>query len=143
MIVLALTPMIINAQADKKLIDKAHQGNTSAMVILGECYENGAGVEQDSALALQWFRKAADLGDGDGLLRMSRYYLRGTLLPKDTARYFAIRKELADKGHPNALAALATAYEYGYGCKADTAKSIELNEEAVKKVPCGDTRTWR
>ena len=86
MIVLALTPMIINAQADKKLIDKAHQGNTSAMVILGECYENGAGVEQDSALALQWFRKAADLGDGDGLLRMSRYYLRGTLLPKDTAR---------------------------------------------------------
>ncbi len=133
MIVLALTPMIINAQADKKLIDKAHQGNTSAMVILGECYENGAGVEQDSALALQWFRKAADLGDGDGLLRMSRYYLRGTLLPKDTARYFAIRKELADKGHPNALAALATAYEYGYGCKADTAKSIELNEEAVKK----------
>ena len=125
--------MISNAQADKKLIDKAHQGDVAAMVRLGECYENGAGVQHDSTLALQWFRKAADLGDGEAWLRISKYYLRGTLVPKDTARYFAIRKEWADKGLPNGLAALGACYENGIGCKVDTAKANQLYQESVKK----------
>ena len=133
LLMLALLPMVVQAQADKKLIDKANQGDPAAMVKLGECYENGAGVPLDSTLALKWFQKAAEMGNGEGWLRISSYYLRGTLLPKDTARYFAIRKEWADKGLPNALAGLATAYEFGKGVKADTAKSIELLEQAVKK----------
>ena len=133
LIITALMPMISNAQADKKLIDKAHQGDVAAMVRLGECYENGAGVQHDSTLALQWFRKAADLGDGEAWLRISKYYLRGTLVPKDTARYFAIRKEWADKGLPNGLAALGGCYENGIGCKVDTAKANQLYQEAVKK----------
>jgi TPR repeat protein len=74
-------------------------------------------VQHDSTLALQWFRKAADLGDGEAWLRISKYHLHGTLMPKDTARYFAIRKEWADKGLPNGLAALGACYEYGIGCK--------------------------
>ena len=133
LIITALMPMISNAQADKKLIDKAHQGDVAAMVRLGECYENGAGVQHDSTLALQWFRKAADLGDGEAWLRISKYYLRGTLVPKDTARYFAIRKEWADKGLPNGLAALGGCYENGIGCKVDTAKANQLYQESVKK----------
>ena len=133
LIITALMPMLCHAQADKKLIDKAHQGDVAAMVRLGECYENGAGVQHDSTLALQWFRKAADLGDGEAWLRISKYYLRGTLVPKDTARCFAIRKEWADKGLPNGLAALGGCYENGIGCKVDTAKANQLYQEAVKK----------
>lgn len=133
LIITALMPMLCHAQADKKLIDKAHQGDVAAMVRLGECYENGAGVQHDSTLALQWFRKAADLGDGEAWLRISKYYLRSTLVPKDTARYFAIRKEWADKGLPNGLAALGGCYENGIGCKVDTAKANQLYQESVKK----------
>ena len=133
LIITALMPMLCHAQADKKLIDKAHQGDVAAMVRLGECYENGAGVQHDSTLALQWFRKAADLGDGEAWLRISKYHLHGTLMPKDTARYFAIRKEWADKGLPNGLAALGACYENGIGCKVDTAKANQLYQESVKK----------
>lgn len=131
---LALLPMVAQAQADQKLINKAQQGDTKAMVTLARCYENGAGVAHDSTLAVKWFQKAADQGDGDAWMYLSTYYLRGTCgFAKDTARYFAIRKEWADKGLPNGMAALATAYEYGYGCKADTAKAVELCEQALKK----------
>lgn len=133
LILTALLPVMATAQADKKLIDKAHQGDVVAMVRLGECYENGAGVQHDSTLALQWFQKAADLGDGEAWLRIARYYMKGTLLPKDTARAFAIRKEWADKGLGNAIAVLGQCYEYGDGCKADTAKALELYREAYKK----------
>ena len=128
----ALLPMLAHAQADQKLISKAHQGDAGAMVLLGECYESGAGVAVDSATALKWFRRAADQGDGDGWLHLSRYYLRGTLLPHDTARAFSIRKEWADKGHPNATAGLAICYEQGYGVAADSAKALELFQTAVK-----------
>lgn len=133
LILTALLPVLAGAQADKKLIDKAHQGDVAAMVRLAECYNNGAGVQHDSTLALQWLQKAANLGDGEAWIRLASYYLKGTLLPKDTARYFAIRKEWADKGLGNALAALAGAYEYGIGCTADTTKAIELAQEALKK----------
>lgn len=132
-VLLALLPFAMQAQADQKLINKAHKGNTAAMVLLGECYENGAGVALDSAQALKWFQRAAEQGDGEGWLRVSQYYLRGTLLPADTARYLAIRQEWADKGLPNGLAALGVAYECGYGVKADTARALELYEQAVKK----------
>jgi TPR repeat protein len=30
------------------------------MVLLGECYEDGAGVDIDSTLALKWFQRAAE-----------------------------------------------------------------------------------
>lgn len=132
-VLLALLPFAMQAQADQKLINKAHKGNTAAMVLLGECYENGAGVALDSAQALKWFQRAAEQGDGEGWLRVSQYYLRGTLLPADTARYLAIRQEWADKGLPNGLTALGVAYECGYGVKADTARALELYEQAVKK----------
>lgn len=131
---LALLPLMVHAQADQKLINKAQQGNTDAMVLLGRYYENGAGVAHDSTLAVKWFQKAADAGNVDGLLYLSRYYLHGTHgFAKDTARYFAIRKEWAEKGNPNAMTALGSAYENGYGCKADSAKAVELYEQAAKK----------
>lgn len=132
-ILLALLPVMVQAQADKKMIQKAEKGDCAAIVTLGECYENGAGVPLDSTLALKWFQKGADLGDGECWIRLSKYHLRGTLLPKDTARYLAIRQEWADKGLPNGIAALAIAYESGYGVKADTAKALELFEKACKK----------
>ena len=134
LLLLAFVPIIANAQADKKMIEKAQNGDAEAMVLLGECYENGAGVPLDSALAFQWFKKAADLGNGDGCLSMTRYYLRGAAgVEIDTARYFAIRKEWADKDYPNGISALGSCYEYGLGVARDSVKALELYQLAQKK----------
>ena len=130
---LALMPVAVHAQADAKLIAKAEKGNAAAMVRLGECYENAAGVPQDSAIALQWFQKAADLGDGEAWLRVSRYYLRSSLMPHDTARFLSIRREWAEKGLPNALAGMHVIYEQGLGVEVDSAKAFEYLQLAVKK----------
>ena len=130
---LALMPVALQAQADAKLIAKAEKGDPAAMVLLGECYENAAGVPQDSALALQWFQKAADMGDGEAWLRVSRYYLRSNLVPRDTARYLSIRREWAEKGLPNALACMYAIYEEGIGVAVDSAKAFEYLQLSVKK----------
>ena len=41
----------------------AERGDVSAQNKLGEMYANGRGVAQDGALAVEWFRKAADQGN--------------------------------------------------------------------------------
>lgn len=133
LLLVALLPIVVCAQADKKLIEKADAGDINSMIILGKCYEFGAGVPHDSTMALQWFRKAADKGSCDAWLCMANYYLSSTLVPHDTARYFSICKEWADKGNPDAIAALGGAYECGYGVQADTARALELYKLAAKK----------
>jgi TPR repeat protein len=40
----------------------AAQGDSSAQVSLGGCYDNGIGVEQDKQMAITWFFKAANQG---------------------------------------------------------------------------------
>lgn len=124
---------LVKAQADKKMMDRANAGDTKAMCDLAFCYERGAGVPLDSTLALQWYRKAAEKGDGEAWLCVSRYLLHGSYLPADTNRYFSIRKEWADKGLPNGIAALALAYMQGFGIKADTAQYLELTKLAASK----------
>lgn len=139
LLVLAIVPFAAHSQADKKLIDKAHQGDIPSMIKLGKCYLNGAGVAHDSTLALKWFQKAADMGDGNAWAWVCTFYRVGAAgMPKDTARYFSILRNWAEKGYPNAINGLGTAYFYGIGCKADTAKAYELWEQAAKKG-CGET----
>lgn len=133
LLLLALVPVVAHAQADQKLINNAHQGDPKAMVLLGECYEKGAGVEVDSTMALKWFQKAANTGDGLGWVYVSHYYLTGSCgMPKDTSRYFAIRKEWAGRNVPDAIAGLGVAYELGFGTKIDTEKALELYQQSVK-----------
>lgn len=41
----------------------AEKGNVEALLMLGHCYQNGDGVEQDLSEAANWYRKAAETGD--------------------------------------------------------------------------------
>ena len=50
-------------KAFKLYQNAADKGHTQAMYGLGTMYRNGQGVKKDDALALQWFKKAAEKGD--------------------------------------------------------------------------------
>jgi hypothetical protein len=49
------------------------KGSPKAMFSLGCCYELGLGVEEDSEIALEWYRKAAELGDKDAMDKIGRH----------------------------------------------------------------------
>ena len=51
----------------------ADQGNASAQSYLGFMYENGRGVPQDDAIAVSWYRKAADQGHAPALIALLLY----------------------------------------------------------------------
>ena len=53
--------------AEKKEMAKkaAEKGYSDAMYNLAKCYHRGKGVKKNDNLALDWFKKCADLGDAD------------------------------------------------------------------------------
>ena len=52
----------IMEQNIETLKNAAEQGDAEALYQLGNCYQNGEGVEQDIEKAIEWWLKAADLG---------------------------------------------------------------------------------
>jgi TPR repeat protein len=52
------------AAQDANLVARAQAGDAAAMDELGMAYLAGQGVTANDTLALQWFRKAAELGIG-------------------------------------------------------------------------------
>ena len=53
------------ARAANWFREAALQGLANAQYSLGECYENGWGVDKDPREAVRWYRKAADQGHAD------------------------------------------------------------------------------
>ena len=58
-----------------------------AMTMLGELYANGLGVKRDYAKAAEWYQRAADAGDREGMfaLAMMRLSGRGGAVNRDEA----------------------------------------------------------
>lgn len=49
----------------KSLLVAAEQGDATAQFDLGTMYEHGSGVSKDDVEAVEWYRKAKELGDAD------------------------------------------------------------------------------
>jgi TPR repeat protein len=66
----------------------AEGGNPDAELDMGEHYEDGDGVEQNYAIAAEWYRKAAEHvpnlgGAGGGRNNLGNLYMEGLGVPKD------------------------------------------------------------
>jgi TPR repeat protein len=79
------------------------------------CYEVGAGTKKDNAHAIQFFRKAANLGDGRAMYKLSMILLRGTLgqakNPREGMSWLERAVTIADDGTPQPIHDLGVAFE--------------------------------
>lgn len=53
------------------------------MCDLGWCYETGAGVRRNRRKAVEWYEKAAEQGDAEGMYRLALCYLDGKAVEAD------------------------------------------------------------
>jgi TPR repeat protein len=74
---------------------------------LGTCYENGAGVAQDSGEAARWYRLAAEHGLANAQYNLGVSYCLGAGVLQDSAEAARWLHLAADQGHEGALAAVA------------------------------------
>ena len=73
--------------ATKALISAAELGDVTAMVMLGEAYDDGTGIDKDPRERLRWWRQAARLGSLEAQAgARRRLHLRHLRPPGDAAR---------------------------------------------------------
>jgi TPR repeat protein len=71
----------------RQLLHAAERGDSSAQFTLGDAYHYGAGVTQDKAEAVKWYRRAADQGNAQAQYSLGVAYEigEGVLQDKDQA----------------------------------------------------------
>lgn len=91
----------------------AAQGNPRAQVLLGRCYENGLGVQQDMAVAAQWFQLAAEQNDPEAQVLLAYCYEIGAGVPKNPQQVMNLMTRAAESGNAEAQFNLALNYSQG------------------------------
>ncbi len=112
----------------------ADLSDPEAMVMMSVIYEEGyPDVPQDYAQAVDWCRKAADLGSARGMHCLGWLHENGHGLPKDEAQAAAWYRKAAEAGNPSGMTTLGWIYENGWGGVAqDYAQALNWYRKAVE-----------
>ncbi|AFN83297.1 hypothetical protein EROM_070460 [Encephalitozoon romaleae SJ-2008] len=87
---------------------------------IGKCFENGdMGQEKDMVKALEWYAKAADLGQPDAQLRLSALFLNGfeDIVKRNHGLAFKLGLKAATRENVSAAYLVSECYEQGIGIK--------------------------
>ena len=104
-----------------------------ATYLLGECYENGYGVEKDEKKAAELYTQAHKGGHLDGTCSLGSCYMKGTGVEKDPFKAAALYGEAAAQGSPRGLYLKARCCELGQGTDRDLEMARTLYQQAADK----------
>ena len=133
----------IDAVALKKLQEEAQKGNAQSLWELGQAYYFGNGdIKKDRALALEYFDKAAALGNAGGMAGRAQFLTKGWIVEQNLPEALNLLKQSALKGDQSATFNYAEHVRFGLGCEPDPkeasvwyAKSAESVIAEGKKHP--------
>jgi TPR repeat protein len=121
-LLLLLCAISVSAQDlvfNTSLENKAKSGDTNAQVELGVCYQDGLGVDVDLQKAAEWYKKAADKNDLNGLYLYGNLLFTGYGTVKNCKEGFNYLMQAANHGHDDAIAYINRECRLGYeywGC---------------------------
>jgi TPR repeat protein len=98
---------------------KAQAGDPGAQVALGKAYEAGRGVPQSYALAMKWYRTAAEQGNAIAENDVGLMFRLGRGVEQDKVEAVKWYRKAAKKENLNAMYNIGTAYYNGDGVGAD------------------------
>lgn len=111
-----------------------------AMCMFGCCYQHGWGVDCDMASAVEWWQKAADLGDTYANDRLGYCYSLGKGgLPKDAKQAFAYYLNAAEGGYSEDYFSVGLCYKDGAGVERDEGKAFGWFKKAAEH---GNPMAW-
>ena len=112
----------------------AQEGDAEGQYLLGRCYWDGKGVEEDEDEAFKWIRKSADQG-----FAKAQFVLAGAPVEETPEERNALYKKAvpglrkaADRGDAEAMYLLGTAYREGSGVKKDEKEGMKLLRKAAE-----------
>ena len=114
----------------------ADKGDATAMKNVGVCYENGQGVPQDNAKALEWYKRLEAVDSERGKKAIANLQnpinqANAAYRAGDYAKAVELYRKAADMGNASAMHGLGTCYATGNGVTKDFAKAIEWYKKAI------------
>lgn len=125
-VVMAMLLFCACALAEEKAVPGAEE------VALGLQYENGDGVEQDYAKAMEYYLSAAEAGNGEGMRRVGRLYQYGNGVESDYALAMEWYVRGAEAGDTGSIRNIGYFYENGFGVEQDYAVAMEWYLKAAE-----------
>ncbi len=136
-VVVMLSPVI--AQADMVFdfqMKLAKKGNSEAQFKVGEMYESGFGVKQDSSEAMSWVTKAASKGHETAGFKLLYWDIEKNGMSNPNKINLGSLKAKAKQGNPQATYYLGKMYARGVGFKRNTNSAVKwLNKAAQVGIP--------
>ena len=127
-----------NQEAAKWAKKSFDQENSYGICMYAALLDMGAGVRQDSALALELWRRAANAGEGWAHARLGDRYLKGYGgVSRDYATAVSYLQVAAAKGNHWAMGNLGQCYEYGWGVPVDWAQAEKLYRRGAESIQHG------
>ncbi|MDR3074330.1 MAG: sel1 repeat family protein [Deltaproteobacteria bacterium] len=121
-----------NAWQAVKLFRTTADKVAASALMLGVAAEEGKGLPQDFADAVNWYQKAAAMGRHEAYAYLGAAYLDGRGVPADESEAAAMFQAGADKGDPRSQRRLALLYTQGRGLPYDYEKALHWCREAAK-----------
>lgn len=118
-------------QAVKLFRETAPKVGSSALM-LGVACEEGRGVPQNFAEAVDWYTKAVALGQYEAFGYLGSAYIDGRGVPADEERGVATLQEGANKGDARSQRRLAVLFTQGKGVPYDYEEALHWSLEAAK-----------
>ncbi len=111
----------------------AETGMAEGQFLLGLCYGDGLGCEQNSLKAAEWFRYAADQGHAGAQKSLGDHYLQGYGVPQSDEMALIWYRKAADQNHADALYLLGEAHGMGRGVPPDADMAANYCRQAAER----------
>lgn len=115
-------------EAKKRL--QINPKDAAALALIGQLYIEGAGVDRDAKQAMDWFRRAGDLGNAEAAYIYGAALLQGLNVPKDRNRARNYLEKAAALTHGSALHLLGEMALENEGKPADFLRALDYFKRA-------------
>lgn len=119
-------------------LEALEAGNEKAARYVGLMYEHGLGVDQDYALAAEYYEQGVASGDLTSIYYLGLLYEQGLGVEQDYPKAAALYAEVSASDNKSATGvvaagvALGRLYEQGLGVEQDLGRALELYREAAE-----------
>jgi len=127
------TPAFQTSAPVSALQQRAATGDAQAQFELGRAYEDGSGVPQDDAKAVEWFRKSAEQGNAQAENSLGVMYALGRGVPRDREEAVRWYKKAAKLGSADGMYNVAISYFNGEGAEENTTLACTWMVAAQRK----------
>ena len=140
-LVVMLSPVIVQADMVFDFQMKlAQKGNAEAQYKVGEMYETGFGVKQDSEEAMSWVTKAASKGHETAEFKLLYWDIEKNGMSNANKINMGSLKAKAKQSNPQAAYYLGKMYARGVGLPRNTSSAVKwLNKAASAGVPAAES----